>query len=127
MLVIAYLQRHFQSLREFLTTFLEQPAIKEQVAPLSVACIKVVLLDSARGMTADYVHVIRASRRPDSRDQYWGIQAEPNREYISYTRGKYMCNMWLEVQPFGHPGQPAATFNAKGPRLQGHGARQQAQ
>ena len=52
-LVIAYLQRHAQSLREFLTAFFEQPAIKEQVAPLSVACIKVVLLDSARGMTAD--------------------------------------------------------------------------
>ena len=69
-LVIAYLQRHAQSLREFLTAFFEQPAIKEQVAPLSVACIKVVLLDSARGMTADYVHVSRASRRPGSHDQY---------------------------------------------------------
>ena len=112
-LVIAYLQRHAQSLREFLTAFFEQPAIKEQVAPLSVACIKVVLLDSARGMTADYVHVIRASRRPDSHDQYWGIQAGPNREYISYMRCKDVCNMWLEVQPFGHPGQPAAKFNAK--------------
>ena len=64
-------------------------------------------------MTTDYVHVIRASRKPDSHDQYWGILVGPNREYISYTRGKYICNMWLEVQPFGHPGQPPAKFNAK--------------
>ena len=112
-LVIAYLQRHAQPLREYLATFFEQPAIKEQIAPFSAACIKVVLLDSARGMTADYVHVIRASRNPNRHDQYWGIQSDPKREYIAYTRGKYICNMWLEVRPFGHPGQPVARFSPK--------------
>ena len=96
-----------------MTKVLEQPAINKQIAPFSVACIKVVLLDSARGMTADYVHVIRASRKPGSHDQYYGIQSDANREYIAYTRGKYVCNMWLEVQPFGHPSQPAAKFNLK--------------
>jgi hypothetical protein len=100
-------------LREYLTTFFEQPAINKQVAPFSVACIKLVLLDNARGMTADYVHVIRGSRNPGSHDQYWGIQSGTNKEYIADARGKYVCNTWLEVQPFGHPGQPAATFNEK--------------
>ena len=72
-----------------------------------------VLIDSACGMTADYVHVIRASRKPGSHDQYYGILSDANREYIAYTRGKYVCNMWFEVQPFGHPGQPAAKFKLK--------------
>ena len=40
---------------------------QKQIAPFSVACIKVVLIDSARGVTADYVNVIRASRKPGSR------------------------------------------------------------
>ncbi|MFM7989275.1 MAG: hypothetical protein ACKPKO_59175, partial [Candidatus Fonsibacter sp.] len=43
-LVIAYLQRHAQSVREYLTTFVEQPAINKQVALFSAACIKVALL-----------------------------------------------------------------------------------
>ena len=72
------------------------------------------MLDSARGTTADYVHAIRGSRKLGSHDQYWGIQADANREYIAYTRGKYVCNMGFEVQPVGHPGQPAAKFKLKG-------------
>ena len=100
-LVVAYLNRHALSLKEYLTKVFEQPAINKQIAPFSVACIKVVLLDSARGMTADYVHVIRASRKPGGHDQYWGIQSVANREYIAYARGKYVCNMWFEVQPLG--------------------------
>ena len=59
-----------------MTKVFEQPAINKQIAPFSVACIKVVLLDSARGMTAAYVPVTRASRKPGSHDQYWGIQSD---------------------------------------------------
>ena len=81
-LVIAYLHRHALSLKEYLTKVFEQQAINKQMVPFSVACMKEVLLDSARGMTADNVHVIRASRNPGSHDQYYGIQYDANRDGI---------------------------------------------
>jgi hypothetical protein len=112
-LVIAYLQRHAQPLREYLAMMFEQPAMKQQIAPFDAACIKVVLLDSVRGMTADYVHVIRASRKPMHNDQYFGIQSDVKREYIAYTRARYVCNMWLETKPFGYPGQPVPQISPK--------------
>ena len=59
-------------------------------------------------MTADYVHVVRGSRIPHHHDQYWGIQAETKREYVSYTRAKFVCHVWLESQPFGLPGAESA-------------------
>jgi hypothetical protein len=62
--VIAYLQRHAQPLRSFLEATFGHPDIQALIAPFDVKCIKVILLDSARGMTADYVHVVRGSRIP---------------------------------------------------------------
>jgi hypothetical protein len=106
--VIAYLQRHAQPLRSFLEATFRHPGVQPLIAPFDVTCIKVMLLDSARGMTADYVHVVRGSRIPHHHDQYWGIQADTKRECISYTRAKYVCHVWLETQPFGHPGAESA-------------------
>jgi hypothetical protein len=106
--VIAYLQRHAQPLKCFLEETFGHPDIHESIAPFDVTCIKVILLDSARGMTADYVHVVRGSRKPGQHDQYWGIQADTKREYISYTRAKYVCHVWLESKPFGLPGWESA-------------------
>jgi hypothetical protein len=106
--VIAYLQRHAQPLRSFLEATFRHPDVQTLIAPFDVTCIKVMLLDSARGMTADYVHVVRGSRIPHHHDQYWGIQADTKREYISYTRAKYVCHVWLESQPFGPPGVESA-------------------
>ena len=50
--VIVYLQRHARSLRKFLeATF--NPQLVQAMFGLDAGCIKVLLLDSARGMTAD--------------------------------------------------------------------------
>jgi hypothetical protein len=64
-------------------------------------------------MTADYVHVIRGSRKPDGNDQYWGIQSCTKREYISYTRARQVCHVWLEQKPFVLPDEdlPAADMS----------------
>jgi hypothetical protein len=102
--VIVYLQRHARPLRKFLeATF--NPQFVQAEFGLDAGCIKVLLLDSARGMTADYVHVIRGSRKPDCEDQYWGIQSDTKREYISYTRARQVCHVWLERKPFGAPNE----------------------
>ena len=60
-----------------------------------------MVVDSARGMTTSYVHVISGERVPGKHDQYWGIHSDTHREYINHTRGEYMCHVWLQEQPFG--------------------------
>ena len=64
---------------------------------------KVMVLDSVRGITADYAHVVRGERQPGRQDQCWGIQADTHREYIRYTRARIHCHVWLGQNPFGHP------------------------
>ena len=110
-LIVCYLQRIASPLRVFLHDVFNSSPLQAMLRPLNVdAALKVVLLDSARGMTADYVHVIRSSRfvLPDGRnsnDQYHGIQGDLKREYISYTRGRLKTCVWLEELPHGSPGQ----------------------
>jgi hypothetical protein len=58
LVVIVYLQRHARPPRTFLeSTFNRQSA--QELIRFDAGCIKVLLLDSARGMTAVDVHVIR--------------------------------------------------------------------
>ena len=64
-----------------------------------------MVLDSVRGITAEYVHVVRGERRVGAHDQYHGIQEDTRREYISYTRGRRLCHVWLDEHPFGNPSQ----------------------
>jgi hypothetical protein len=66
--------------------------------------IKVLSVDSIRGVTSSFVHVVRARRHVDTPDQYFGIQGEKKREYICYTCGKVATTMWLEEEPHGVPG-----------------------
>ena len=37
-------------------------------------------------------------------DQYADIQQNLNQEYINLTRGITKTCMWVEMEPFGHPG-----------------------
>eukprot|EP00971_Amphidinium_carterae_P250985 4982291-Amphidinium_carterae.1 len=67
--------------------------------------VEVVLLDSARGLTAERVHVVHCSRFVGCYDQHQGIQSDPNREYVSYTRGRLSTTVWLEMEPLGTPEQ----------------------
>ena len=53
-----------------------------------------VLLDSARGLTADRVHVIYSSRYVGRYDQLLGIQADPSRLSVAYTRGRLATTVW---------------------------------
>ena len=69
-----------------------------------LSCLKrKQLLDSARGLTADRVHVIYSSRFVGRYDQFLGIQADPNRLYVAYTRGRLATAVWMEREPLGCP------------------------
>ena len=125
-LVIAYLLRHAQSLREYLRKFFERPAIIQQVAPFNAACVKVALLDSARGMTADYVHVIRASRKVGSSDQYWDSRCHQQGVHRLHA-GQVRLQHVVGGSTFRPSRSAGREVQFEGPRLQGHGARQQAQ
>ena len=103
-LVTCYLQRVAKPLRDFLASFLGN-VDATFLAPYSVDAVKVVVLDSARGLTAEYVHVIRGERFVDATDQYLGIQGDPKREYIAYSRGRWSTTVWLQTKPFGWPGE----------------------
>ena len=60
--------------------------------------VDVVLLDSARGVTADRVHVIFSSRFVGSYNQPQGSQADPNQLYVAYTRGRLATTVWMEQE-----------------------------
>ena len=90
--------------------------VKALIAPFDDTCIKVLVVDSARGMTASFVHVIRGERLAGRNDQYFGIQGDEHREYISYTRGKHLCHVLLQVQPFGVPGDNVYVDPASAPK-----------
>ena len=102
MTVTVYLHRVAVPLREFLSTVFG--AVRMYLRPFKPEDIKVLVLDSVRGVTADYVHVVRGERFVGAQDQYWGIQSDLRREYISYTRGRLLCHVWLGTKPFGYPG-----------------------
>ena len=57
--------------------------VKALIEPFDDKCIKVLVVDSARGMTASFVHVIRGERLAGRNDQYFCIQGDAHREYIS--------------------------------------------
>ena len=108
--VIVYLHRVAVPLQQFLLGIFKWPALWDLGQGLDAYkgvpvedIVKVMVLDSVRGITADYVHVARGERQPGRRDQYWGIQADTHREYISYTRARIHCHVWLGQNPFGHP------------------------
>ena len=61
---------------------------------------------NVRGVGVPIVHCVRHRRTLRAHDQYAGTQKNLNQEYINLTRGMEKTCMWLEVQPFGHPGEP---------------------
>ena len=79
MLIICFLRRVSEPIAALLAAFLSEEEAKR---------VDVVLLDSARGLTADRVHVIYSSRFVGRYDQFLGIQADPSRLYVAYTRGR---------------------------------------
>ena len=70
MLIICFLRRVSEPIAALLAAFLSEEDAKR---------VDVVLLDSARGLTADRVHVIYSSRFVGRYDQFLGIQADPSR------------------------------------------------
>ena len=78
-LIICFLRRVSEPIAALLAAFLSEEDAKR---------VDVVLLDSARGLTADRVHVIYSSRFLGRYDQFLGIQADPSRLYVAYTRGR---------------------------------------
>ena len=119
-IVIVYLQRVAAPLRVFLRDVFGTLHSQGKLDPFKPEDIKVLVLDSVRGVTADYVHVIRGERSIGAQDQYLGIQSDLRREYISYTRGRLLCHVWLDDKPFGTPaGPPPELFKAKDRRSRG--------
>ena len=94
MLIICFLRRVSEPVAALLAAFLSEEDAKR---------VDVVLLDSARGLTADRVHVIFSSRFVGSYDQLEGIQADPSRLYVAYTRGRLATTVWMEQEPLGLP------------------------
>ena len=80
----------------------------------------VVLLDSARGLTADRVHVIFSSRFVGSYDQLEGIQADPNRLYVAYARGRLATTVWMEQEPLGLPSDAEVCWTDWMPEFENH-------
>ena len=118
-IVIVYLQRVAAPLRVFLRDVFGTLHPQGKLDPFKPEDIKVLVLDSVRGVTADYVHVIRGERSIGAQDQYLGIQSDLRREYISYTRGRLLCHVWLDDKPFGTPaGPPPEFFSSEGPQVQ---------
>ena len=115
--VVVYLQRVAHPLREFLDHVFGHPAVQNLVRPFDAKNVKVWVLDTFQGLTADIVHVIRGSRQPGAQDQYWGIQSDLRREYIAYTRGRLCTAVWLDSLPFGIPDRPAGLQCPPGDRM----------
>ena len=93
-LIVCFLRRVSEPVAALLAAFLSEEDAKR---------VDVVLLDSARGLTADRVHVIFSSRFVGCYDQLQGIQADPNRVYVAYTRGRLATTVWMEQEPLGLP------------------------
>ena len=85
--------------------------------------VDVVLLDSARGLTADRVHVIFSSRFVGSYDQLQGIQADPNQLYVAYTRGRLATTVWMEQEPLGLPRDGEGCWTGWMPEFENHPAK----
>ena len=96
MLIICFLRRVSKPIAALLAAFLSKEDAKR---------VDVVLLDSARGLTADRVHVIYSSRFVGRYDQFLGIQADPSRLYVAYTRGRLATTVWMEREPLGFPNE----------------------
>ena len=73
-LVLTYLHRRAAPLKTFLDATFHDMHVKALIAPFDDKCIKVLVVDSARGMTASFVHVIRGERLAGRNDQCFGIQ-----------------------------------------------------
>ena len=73
-LVLTYLHRHAAPLKTFVDATFQGTHVKALLEPFDDKCIKVLVVDSARGMTASFVHVIRGERLAGRNDQYVGIQ-----------------------------------------------------
>ena len=82
--------------------------------------VDVVLLDSARGLTADRVHVNVSSRFVGSYDQLQGIQADPNRLYVAYTQGRLATTLWMEQEPLGLPSDAEVCWTDWLPEFENH-------
>ena len=111
MLIICFLRRVSEPVAALLAAFLSEEDAKR---------VDVVLLDSARGLTADRVHVIFSSRFVGSYDQLEGIQADPNRLYVAYTRGRLATTVWMEQEPLGLPSDAEVCWTDWMPEFENH-------
>ena len=112
LLVICFLKRHAVSIQWAIEQFLDGLITNNNYTKNDV---NVVLVDSVRGLTTRYAHIVHGDRFVDGHDQFFGIQSCERREYLVYTRATHRTTMWLDTQPFGHPGN---TFDQKfGTRL----------
>ena len=107
-LVVCYLHRLATPLRAYLDAVFSAEFVGQLFPIFARPIVKVALVDSIRGVTADLVHVVRGRRFMDLpfSDQYFGIQSDTKREHICYTRGRMSTTVWLETSPFGTPGKP---------------------
>ena len=111
MLIICFLRRVSEPVAALLAAFLSEEDAKR---------VDVVLLDSAHGLTADRVHVIFSSRFVGSYDQLEGIQADPNRLYVAYARGRLATTVWMEQEPLALPSDAEVCWTDWMPEFENH-------
>ncbi|MFM7986754.1 MAG: hypothetical protein ACKPKO_46315 [Candidatus Fonsibacter sp.] len=61
-LVLTYLHRRATPLNTFLDATFQNTHVKGLIEPFDDKCINVLVVESARGMTTSFVHVIRGER-----------------------------------------------------------------
>ena len=113
-LIICFLRRVSEPVAALLAAFLSEEDAKR---------VDVVLLDSARGLTADRVHVIFSSRFVGCYNQLQGIQADPNRLCVAYTRGRLATTVWMEQEPLGLPSDGEECWRRWMPEFENHPAK----
>ena len=113
-LIICFLRRVSEPVAALLAAFLSEEDAKR---------VDVVLLDSARGLTADRVHVIFSSSFVGCYDQLQGIQADPNRVYVAYARGRLATTVWMEQEPLGLPSDGEERWRRWMPEFENHPAK----
>ena len=111
MLIICFLRRVSEPVAALKAAFLPEEDARR---------VDVVILDSARGLTADRVHVIFSSRFVGSYDQLQGIQADPNRLYVAYARGRWATTVWMEQEPLGLPSDAEECWTDWLPEFENH-------
>ena len=110
-LIICFLRRVSEPVAALLAAFLSEEDAKR------VDVVDVVLLDSARGLTADRVHVVYSSRFVGRYDQLQWVQADPDRLCVAHARGRLALTVWMEQEPLGLPSETAQRKSPSGSPL----------